>query len=81
MAKTYHQIFIQTVFAFKFRQAMLNKPWRSTVFAVLGNLINESGCKNLIVNGVEDHVHCVSNLTPHILYDRNSCMSGILPGM
>ena len=66
MAKTYHQIFIQTVFAFKFRQAMLNKPWRSTVFAVMGNLINESGCKNLIVNGVEDHVHCFFSVPPSV---------------
>ena len=57
MANTYHQIYLQTVFAVKYRAAVLDKSWRSQVFAVIGNLINEANCKTIIVNGVEDHVH------------------------
>jgi len=64
MANTYHQIYIQTVFAVKYRQAMLDTEWRSHIFAVIGNLINETGCKTIIVNGVEDHVHCFIGLRP-----------------
>ena len=64
MANTYHQIYLQTVFAVKYRKAMLNKEWRSTVLGVIGNLVNEAGCKTLIVNGVEDHVHCLVGLKP-----------------
>ena len=30
----------------------------------MGNLINEANCKTLIVNGVEDHVHCLIGLKP-----------------
>ena len=31
---------------------------------VVGNLINETKCKTIIVNGVEDHVHCFLGLKP-----------------
>jgi putative transposase len=66
MANTYHQIYLQAVFAVKYRQAMLAKEWRSTVWGVIGNLVNETGCKTLIINGVEDHVHCLVGLKPAI---------------
>ena len=66
MANTYHQIYIQAVFAVKYRQAVLHKDWRKEVFAVIGNLINETGCKTIIVNGVEDHVHCFLGLKPTV---------------
>ena len=64
MANTYHQIYLQTVFAVKYRNAVLDKAWRSTVQGVIGNLINETGCKTIIVNGVEDHMHCFLGLKP-----------------
>jgi REP element-mobilizing transposase RayT len=66
MANTYHQLYIQAVFAVKFRKAMLDVAWRSEVFGLIGNLINEGGCKTIIVNGVEDHVHCVFSLKPTV---------------
>jgi REP element-mobilizing transposase RayT len=64
MANTYHQIYLQTVFAVKYRNAVLDKAWRGQLFGVIGNLINETGCKTIIVNGVEDHVHCLLGLKP-----------------
>ena len=64
MANTYHQIYLQTVYAVKYRQAVLDKTWRSKVQGVIGNLINETGCKTIIVNGVEDHMHCFLGLRP-----------------
>ena len=64
MANTYHQIYLQTVFAVKYREAVLDKKWRSTVWGVIVNLINESNCKTILVNGVEDHVHCFLGLKP-----------------
>lgn len=66
MANTYHQVYLQIVFAVKYRAAVLDKAWRHEVFAVMGNLINETGCKNIIVNGVEDHVHCFVGLKPAV---------------
>jgi REP element-mobilizing transposase RayT len=64
MANTYHQVYLQMVFAVKYRAAVLNRAWRNQVFGVIGNLINEANCKTIIVNGVEDHVHCFVGLRP-----------------
>lgn len=64
MANTYHQIYLQTVFAVKYREAVIEKDWQSKLFGVIGNLINEANCKAIIVNGVEDHVHCLIGLKP-----------------
>lgn len=66
MANTYHQVYLQAVFAVKYRKAVLHKDWRKAVFGVIGNLINETGCKTIIVNGVEDHVHCFLGLKPTV---------------
>lgn len=66
MANTYHQVYLQFVFAVKYRNAVLHKDWRSRFFGVMGNLITDTGCKNIIVNGVEDHVHCFVGLKPAI---------------
>lgn len=64
MANTYHQVYLQTVFAVKYRAAVIDKKWKSTLLGVIGNLINETGCKTIIVNGVEDHIHCFLGLKP-----------------
>ena len=64
MANTYHQIYLQIVFAVKYRKAIISKSWRSQLLGVIGNLINEATCKTIIVNGVEDHVHCFIGLRP-----------------
>lgn len=66
MANTYHQVYIHCVFAVKYREAVIEKTWRSKLFGVIGNLINETGCKTIIVNGVDDHVHCFLALKPII---------------
>ncbi len=70
MANAYHQIYIQTVFAVKYRNATINKEWKHDFFAVIGNLINENGCKNYIVNGVEDHVHCFFGFKPSLVLSK-----------
>jgi len=59
---SYTKIYIQAVYAVKYRKALIAKEWRSELMGVLGNLINETGCKTIIVNGVADHVHCFFSL-------------------
>ena len=66
MANTYHQVYIQTVFPIKYRQASIKKEWKSDLMSVIGNLINETGCKTIIVNGTEDHMHCFFGLKPSL---------------
>ena len=66
MANTYHQVYIQAVFAVKYREAVIDKKRKPLLMGVLGNLINETGCKTIIVNGIEDHVHCFFGLKPTV---------------
>lgn len=66
MANTYHQVYIQAIFAVKYREAVIIKDWRPTLLGVIGNLINKSGSKTIIVNGMEDHVHCFLAVKPII---------------
>ncbi len=66
MANTYHQLYLQTVFAVKYRAAVIHPSWRPKLLGVIGNLINENNCKTIIVNGVDDHVHCFLRLKPVI---------------
>ena len=64
MANTYHQMYIQAVFAVKYRAALIQPEWKHRLFGVIGNLIKDAGCKPIIINGVEDHVHCFFGLIP-----------------
>ena len=66
MSNNFHQIYIQAVFAVKYRQALITNECKTKIFGVIGNLINETGCKTIIVNGVEDHVHCLIGLRPTV---------------
>jgi putative transposase len=64
MANTYHQVYLQVVFAVKYRDAVIHKTLKPMLLGVIGILINETGCKTIIVNGVEDHIHCLLGLKP-----------------
>lgn len=66
MANTFSQIYIQYVFAVKYRQNLLHKAWRDEVFKYMSGIIKEKGQKPIIVNGVEDHVHIFVGLKPTI---------------
>ena len=45
---------------------MIGMSWKPKMMAVIGNLINETGSKNILVNGVEDHVHCLFGPKPSV---------------
>jgi putative transposase len=64
MPGTFCQIYIQIVFAVRYRQQLLLKPWRHQVFRYMAGVIEHKGHKSFIINGVEDHVHLLISLTP-----------------
>ena len=43
---------------------MLHESWRNQMYNVMGNLFLQDKAKPLIINGVEDHVHCFATLKP-----------------
>ncbi|PKD42853.1 IS200/IS605 family transposase [Rhodohalobacter barkolensis] len=66
MANTYHKIYLHTVFAVKNKKALISPEWEYKLHSVIGNLINQSGGKSLIVNGMPDHIHCFFQKQPSI---------------
>ncbi|WP_026954677.1 IS200/IS605 family transposase [Algoriphagus vanfongensis] len=64
MPNTYSKMYCQAVFAVKYRKAIIRDNFKSDLYGVIGNLINETGAKTLIVNGHFDHVHCLFQFYP-----------------
>ncbi len=57
MANNYSAVYLQIVFAVKYREALLHKSWRSNLFAYASHVLTERGHFALAVNGYEDHIH------------------------
>lgn len=64
MPNTYSKMYCQAVFAVKYRKAVIQDSFKEELYAVIGNLINETGARVLIVNGYFDHVHCLFQFFP-----------------
>jgi len=64
MPNTYSKMYCQVVFAVKYRNSRIENSFKIVLFSVIGNLIKEAGGELLIVNGVEDHVHCLFRFFP-----------------
>lgn len=66
MPNTYSQIYIHSVFAVKYFKSQISNNFKTDLMAVMGTHLNETGCETLIINGVEDHVHCLYRLMPKL---------------
>ena len=64
MANTYSQILIHVVFTVKGRANLIDKKWRTDLHKYISGIITSKGQKSIIVNGVEDHIHCFIGLKP-----------------
>jgi putative transposase len=64
MANSFSQIYIQIVFSVKFRERLLQKPWRDDLFKYIAGIIHNKKQKAIIVNGVSDHVHIFIGYKP-----------------
>lgn len=63
---TYTQIYIQLVFAVKYRDALLKKEIRPRVFEYMGGVLNKMKHKTIIINGTSNHVHVFYGMNPAI---------------
>lgn len=64
MANTYTQIHIQTVFAVKNRQSLIQYEWEDELYKYMTGIIQNNGHKVLQVNGMSGHVHIVFGMRP-----------------
>ncbi|MAO64026.1 MAG: transposase [Balneola sp.] len=66
MANTYHQLYIQTIFGVKCREALIDLDWEDKLHSIIGNLINQASGKSILINGTADHIHCFFHLKPSV---------------
>lgn len=64
MAGTFSQIYIQVVFAVKYRGCLISNTWKLELFKYVSGIIKAKEQKPIIVNGMADHVHCLIGLKP-----------------
>lgn len=61
---TYTQIYLQYVFAVKFRNALIQPKEQKELYAFMAGLINSMGHKSYAINGMPDHVHVFMSFNP-----------------
>ena len=64
MADVFHQMYIQTVFAVKNRQALISQNWEEELYKYTTGVIQNRGHKMLAIGGMPDHVHIFIGLKP-----------------
>jgi putative transposase len=63
---TYTQILYQIVFSTKYRERTLTKNNRDTLYKYIWGLLKNKKCHLYRINGVEDHIHIVTDLHPSV---------------
>ena len=62
MANTYSQTYVQSIFAVKYRLAMLNPSWEDRLQKYITAIVQNHRHKMIAINNVEDHVHMLFGL-------------------
>jgi REP element-mobilizing transposase RayT len=63
---TYTQLYVQFVFATKYRESFLRKEQRQQVWKYISGIITNKDHKSIIVNGMSDHVHVLIGMNPKV---------------
>ncbi|MGZ5190625.1 MAG: IS200/IS605 family transposase [Flavisolibacter sp.] len=66
MAHTYTQLYIQLVFAVKWRQASIHPSWEDELYKYITGIVQNKESKMLSINGMQDHVHIFLGYNPII---------------
>ncbi len=80
MAGTFSQIYIQTVFAVKYREYLISPTWEEELYKYITGIYTNKQQKLLAINGMPDHIHilyrmqptcCISDLTREVKKSSN----------
>ena len=63
---TYRQIFYQIVFGTKYRRPTITREYDTELYKYISGIIKNKHCKLYRINGIEDHIHIMSDLHPAI---------------
>jgi len=61
---TYSQIYLQIVFAVKYRQALIQSNWEEQLYRYITGIVQKKGQKMLAINGTNNHIHIFINIKP-----------------
>ena len=64
MADVFSQIYIQTVFAVRHRQALIRPSWEEQLYKYMTGIVQGKGHKLIAINGMPDHIHLFIGLKP-----------------
>jgi putative transposase len=64
MANTYTQLYIQCVFAVKFRKAVISPEWDERLRLYITAIVQNNDHKMLSINNMPDHLHLLIGLNP-----------------
>ena len=64
MAGTYSQIYIQIIFAVKYRQSLIHADWEEELYKYITGIVTNKGQKLLAINGMPDHIHIFIGMKP-----------------
>ncbi|MEO8769712.1 MAG: IS200/IS605 family transposase [Ferruginibacter sp.] len=59
---TYRQIYYQIVFGTKYRKPTINPLYDKDLYRYIWGIIENKKCKLYRINGIEDHIHIMSDL-------------------
>lgn len=64
MPGTFSQLYVQIVFAVKYRQSLIHPSWEESLFKYISGIISKKEQKPLAINGMADHIHILVGLNP-----------------
>jgi REP element-mobilizing transposase RayT len=66
MPNTYTQLYIQFVFAVKWRESLIRKEWKDELYKYITGIVQNNKSKMLAINGMPDHIHIFIGYKPTI---------------
>ena len=80
MANTYTQLYIQFVYAVKFRAGLIQPKWKDELYKYSTGIIQKNKHKLIAINGMPDHVHILIGINPRqsisdLMQDVKGCSS------
>jgi putative transposase len=64
MANTYTQLYIQFVFAVKYREGMIHDSFKEELYQYISGIIKNNNHKLIAINGMKDHLHLFIGMKP-----------------
>ena len=61
---TYSQIYIQTIFAVKGRNNLIDPAWEDLLFKYITGIVQNKGQKMIAINGIPNHIHFLLGMRP-----------------